>query len=379
MLKNYLMTPGPTMVPERVQLAMARPIIHHRTPAYAKILEEVRAGLKELFKTQQEVLVFASTGTGAMEASVSNLLSPGDRALCIRSGKFGERWAEICEAYGIEPINVDVEWGKAADPGEIDSVLSKEKNIKAVYTQATETSTGVMHPVKELVEVSHKHDAAIVVDGITGVGVFEIPMDEWGIDGLLTGSQKALMLPPGLGMLALSERALKMAEESKCPKFYFDCKKEVKKIKDNSSAYTSPVSLVIGLKEALAIMKEEGFDNMYARHDRLARATRAAMKALGLELYAPESPSNALTAVKSGSMDGQKIVSTMRDVRGIAIAGGQAQAKGKIFRISHMGYTDSWNIMMTIAALEKTLSEFGHSFELGAGMKAALEVFTGGQ
>lgn len=379
MLKSYLMTPGPTMVPERVQLAMARPIIHHRTPAYARVLEEVRAGLKELFKTQQEVLIFASTGTGAMEAAVSNLLSPGDRALCIRGGKFGERWAEICEAYGIEPVNVDVEWGKAADPGEVEAVLSKEKDIKAVYTQATETSTGVMHPVRELVEVAHKHDAAVVVDGITGVGVFEIPMDEWGIDGLLTGSQKAFMLPPGLGMLALSERALKMAEKSKCPKFYFDCKKEVKKIKDNSSAYTSPVSLVIGLKEALAIMKEEGFDNMYARHDQLARATRAAMKALGLELFAPDSPSNALTAVKSGDMDGQKIVSTMRDVRGIAIAGGQAQAKGKIFRISHMGYTDSWNIMMTIAALEYTLREFGHSFEPGAGMKAALEVFTGAQ
>jgi len=378
MLKNYLMTPGPTMVPERVQLAMARPIIHHRTPAYARILEEVRAGLKELFKTEQEVLIFASTGTGAMVAAVSNLLSPGDRALCIRGGKFGERWAEICEAYGIEPVNLDVEWGKAADPGEVDALLAKEKNVKAVFTQATETSTGVMHPVKELAEAAHKHDAVVVVDGITGVGVFEIPMDEWGVDALLTGSQKALMLPPGLGMLAFGDRAWGMAETSKCPKYYFDCKKEHKKITDNSSAYTSPVSLVIGLKEALAMMKEEGLDNMYARHDRLARATRAAVTALGLELYAPDSPSNALTAVKSGSMDGQKIVSTMRDVRGIAIAGGQAAAKGKIFRISHMGYIDSWNIMMTIAALEKTLLELGHSFELGAGVKAALKVFTEG-
>jgi len=378
MLKQYLMTPGPTMVPERVLLAMARPIIHHRTPAYSAILEEVRGLLKELFGTQQEVLIFASTGTGAMVASVCNLLSPGDRALCIRAGKFGERWSEICEAHGVEAVNLDVEWGCAVAPGDVEAVLSKEKNIKAIFTQATETSTGVKHPIKELVEVAHKHDAVIAVDGITGVGVFDLPMDEWGIDALLTGSQKALMLPPGLALLSFGDRAWKLAESSKCPKFYFDCRKENKKIKDNSSAYTSPVSLVIGLKESLTIMKEEGFDKVYGRHDLLARATRAAVGAIGLDLYAPDSPSPALTAVKSGSMDGQKIVGTMRDVRGVAIAGGQAQAKGKIFRISHMGYVDRWNTVMTIAALEQTIKEMGHSFEMGAGMKAALEVISGG-
>jgi len=378
MLKQYLMTPGPTMAPERVLLAMARPIVHHRTPAFEKILEEVRAGLKQLFATSQEVLIFASTGTGAMEASVTNLLSPGDRAISIRGGKFGERWAEICKAYGIETINIDVEWGQAVDPGVVDSVLSKEKNVKAVLTQATETSTGAAHPIKELIEVAHKHNAAIVVDGITGVGVFPLPMDEWGIDALVTGSQKALMLPPGLGFLCFSDRAWKMAETSKCPKYYFNCRKELGKIKENTGAYTSPVSLIIGLQESLRMMIEETFPKVYARHDLLARATRAAVKALGLELYTPKSPSNAVTAVKSGAMPGGKIVSTMRDVRGVAIAGGQDQAKGKIFRISHMGYVDSWNIIMTIAALEQTIKEMGHTFELGAGMKAALQVITGG-
>lgn len=376
MLKQYLMTPGPTMVPERVLLAMAKPIIHHRTPAYAAILEEVRGLLKELFCTKQEVLIFASTGTGAMEASVCNLLSPGDRALCIRAGKFGERWTEICEAFGVEAVNVDVPWGQAVDPGQVDSVLAKEKNIKVVFTQATETSTGAAHPIKQLVDVAHKHDAAIAVDGITGVGVFELPLDEWGIDALLTGSQKALMLPPGLGLLAFSERAWKMAEQSKCPKFYFSCRKELKKIKENSSAYTSPVSLVVGLLESLKMMKEEGFGNVYARHDLLARATRAAVKSLGLGLYAPDSPSNALTAAASGKLDGQKIVKNMRDVKGIAIAGGQDQAKGKIFRISHMGYVDGWNILMTIGALEQTLKEMGHSFEPGIGMKTALQTLS---
>ena len=378
MLKQYLMTPGPTMVPERVLLAMARPIMHHRTPAFEKVLEEVRAGCKQLFGTAQEVLIFSSTGTGAMEASVINLLSPGDRAVSIRGGKFGERWAEICKAYGIESINIDVEWGQAVAPGVVDSVLSKEKNVKAVFTQATETSTGAAHPIRELIEVAHKHDAAIVVDGITGVGVFPLPMDEWGIDALVTGSQKALMLPPGLGLLALSDRAWKMAETSKCPKYYFNARKELSKIKENTSAYTSPVSMIIGLQESLRMMIEETFPKVYARHDLLARATRAAVKALGLELYAPKAPSNAVTAVKSGAMPGGKIVSTMRDVRGVAIAGGQDQAKGKIFRISHMGYVDAWNIMMTIAAVEQTIKEFGHSFDMGAGMKAALQVLIGG-
>lgn len=374
MKKEYLMTPGPTTVPERVLLAMAKPIIHHRMPVFADVLAEVRQGLKKLFRTEQEVLIFAASGTGAMEASVSNLLSPGDKALCIRGGKFGERWANICSAYGIVPINIDVEWGKAVDPDVVDSALKKDKDIKIVFGQATETSTGVKHPVKELAEVVRKNDRLIVIDGITGVGVFDIRMDEWGIDGLLTGSQKALMLPPGLAMLALSERAMKQAETSKCPKFYFNITREVKKLKENSTLFTPAVSLIIGLKESLAMMFEERLENVFARHEKLAKATRAAVMAMGFKLYAASSPSPALTAVLSAPLDGQKVMKTMRDSYGVTIAGGQDQAKGKIFRISHMGYVDEWNIMLTISALERAALELGLDFEMGSGMKSALQV-----
>jgi len=374
MRKEYLMTPGPTTVPERVLLAMARPIIHHRMPIYEKITAEVREGLKWLFQTEQEVLIFAASGTGAMEAAVTNLMSPGEKALCIRGGKFGERWAEICKAYGVTPVNVDVEWGKAVDPAAVDEVLAKDKDIKVVYGQATETSTGVRYPVKALADVARKHDRMVVIDGITGVGVFDIKMDAWGIDGLVTGSQKALMLPPGLAFLALSERAYKAAAESKCPKYYFNAAKELKKLKENTTQFTPAVSLIVGLQESLRMLKEEGLENVFARHEKLARASRAAVLAMGLKLYAPDAASPALTAALSAPLDGSKVMKTLRDSYGVTIAGGQDQAKGKIFRISHMGYVDEWNVMLTIAALERVCMELGLKFEHGAGMKAALAV-----
>lgn len=376
MRKEYLMTPGPTTVPERVLLAMARPIIHHRMPVYEKIVEEVREGLKWLFQTQQEVLVWPASGTGAMEAAVTNLLSPGDKALCIRGGKFGERWTEICQAYGVTPINLDVEWGKAVDPAAVDAILAKDKDIKVVYGQATETSTGVRHPVRELAEVARKHDRLIVIDGITGVGVFDLKMDAWGLDGLLTGSQKALMLPPGLGLLALSERAYKAAAASKCPKYYFNAAKEIKKLKENTTLFTPAVTLVIGLQESLRMMKEDGLENIFARHQKLAKAAQAAVLAIGMKLYAPDAPSPALTAALSAPLDGSKVMKTMRDSYGVTMAGGQDAAKGKIFRISHMGYVDEWNVMLTIAALERVCMELGLNFEHGAGMKAALQVIS---
>jgi aspartate aminotransferase-like enzyme len=327
-----------------------------------------------LFQTQQEVLVWASSGTGAMEAAVTNLLSPGDKALCIRGGKFGERWAEICSAYGVVPVNLDVPWGKAVNPADVDAILAKDKDIKIVYGQATETSTGVRHPVKELAEVAHKHDRLVVIDGITGVGVFDIKVDEWGLDGLVTGSQKALMLPPGLAFCAFSERALKAAASSKCPKFYFNVLKELKKLKENTTLFTPAVSLMVGLKESLAMMKEEGLQTIFARHAWLAKATQAAVLAIGMKLYAADSPSPALTAALSAPLDGQKVLKVMRDSYGVTIAGGQDEAKGKIFRVSHMGYVDEWNVMLTVAALEKACLELGHKFTMGDGMKAALEV-----
>ena len=374
--KRYLFSPGPTMLPPRVLLKMAEPIMHHREPEFQKIFEEVRKGLKVLFQTKNEVLIFTSSGTGAMEASVSNLLSRGDKALVVRGGKFGERWGEICKAYGIEFIPIDVEWGRAAEPGRIQEILASDRSIRVVYIQATETSTGVVHPMKEIAEIVKKYDdAVLVVDAITGIGVLDMPMDRWGLDVVISGSQKALMLPPGLSFAAVSDKAWKWVERSNLPKYYFDFKKELKSVQKNQSAYTPAISLFVALREALRMMEEEGLEAIFRRHEKLARATRAAVRALGLELYAPGSPSPGLTAVKvPAGIDGVKLQKLFFERFGITVAEGQNRAKGKIIRIAHLGYYERLDMIMVISALEMLLKEMGHPFELGRGVKAAEEI-----
>lgn len=376
-MKKYLLTPGPTELPPRVLLAMAHPIIHHRAPEFLPVLEQAREGLKWLFRTKNEVLVLASSGTGAMEAAVSNFLSRGDKALSVNSGKFGERWAQICKAYGVDADVIDVEWGQAVEPERVKEELKRHPDIKAVYLQATETSTGVVHPVKEIANIVHENSGAIVVvDGITGVGVFELPMDEWGLDILLTGSQKALMLPPGLAFIGINDRAWKLAETSDLPKYYFDLKKEMKGIVKNQTAYTPAISLIIGLGESIKMMKEEGIENIYSRHALLAEAVRKGVQAMGLKLFASKSPSNSLTAVLAPEgVDSGKIVSTLEKDFGIRIANGQNQAKGKIFRIAHMGYYDKSDILFVLASLEIVLNKVGYKVEPGIGVGAAEKVF----
>ena len=379
MEKKYLFSPGPTMLPPEVVLKMAEPIMHHREPEFEKVFAEIREGLKSLFQTKNEVLVFTSSGTGAMEGAVSNLLSKGDKVLVVRGGKFGERWGEICKAYGIEFVSIDVEWGKAVEPKRIQEALTSDPSIRAVYTQATETSTGVVHPIQEIGDVLKKHDGTVlVVDAITGIGVFDMPMDQWGLDVVISGSQKALMLPPGLAFAALSEKAWKFVERSNLPKYYFDFKRELKAIQKNQSAYTPAISLMVGLRESLRLIQQEGLTQVFRRHERLARATRAAVKALGLDLFAPESPSPALTAVKvPQGIDGLKLQDLFFERFGITVAEGQDRAKGKIIRIAHLGYYDRLDMVMVISALEMLLHEMGHRFELGKGVKAAEEVFLG--
>jgi len=374
--KYYLLAPGPTPIPPSVLGAMAEPIIHHRAPVFVKVLEEVRERLKYLFQTKNEVLMFASTGTGAMEGSVTNTLSQGDKALVVRGGKFGERWAEICEAYGVVPKCIDVTWGEAVDPKIIQQELETDPAIKAVFIQASETSTGVVYPIKEIAEIVKNYENTIfVVDAISAVGVFELPFDKWGIDVLVGGSQKSLMLPPGLSFAALSDKAWSFVEKSDIPKYYFNFKKELKSLTSNQTAWTSAVSLVMGLNESLKMIQAEGLDNVFQRHTRLAEATRAGAQALGLELFAPDNPSNSVTAIKApDGIDGQKIVKILRDKHNITIAGGQSQAKGKIFRVAHLGYVDTYDIIMVISALEMTLRELGYDVELGKGVKAAAAI-----
>ena len=364
------------MLPPEVLLKMAEPIMHHREPEFEKIFAEIRQGLKYLFQTKNEVMTFTSSGTGAMEGAVSNLLSKGDKALVVRGGKFGERWGEICKAYGIEFIPIDVEWGKAVDPARIQEILKSDPFIRAVYTQASETSTGVKHPIKEIAQIVKKYEnTLIVVDAITGIGVFDIPMDEWELDVVVSGSQKALMLPPGLSFAALSDKAWKFVERSNLPKYYFDFKKELKSSQKNQSAYTPAISLFVGLRESLHLIRKEGVEAIFRRHEKLAEATRAAVKALGLELYAPDSPSNAVTAVKiPEGVDGERLKDLFFEKFGITVAEGQDRAKGKIIRIAHLGYYERLDMVMVISALEMLLKELGYPFELGIGLKAAEEI-----
>ncbi|MGA1789944.1 MAG: pyridoxal-phosphate-dependent aminotransferase family protein [bacterium] len=377
MQKKLLLSPGPTPVPSEALLAMAQPIIHHRTPEFTEVFNQVQEGLKYLFQTENDVIVIAGSGTSAMEASVSNILSPGDKAICIRGGKFGERWAELCQAYGVEAINIDVEWGKALDPQVLAECLTKNSDAKAVYATMSETSTGVKFDIESFAKIVGKHpQTVLVVDAITAVGVMDVPMDKWGIDVLVCGSQKALMLPPGLGFISLSEKAWDFTESSKCPKYYLDLRKEKKSLAKGQTSYTPAVSLIMGLNETLKMIREEGLTNLFKRHATLAAATRAGCQAVGLELLAKDSPSDAVTAVKSpDGTDATQIVKKMKGKYGMIIAGGQAELKGKIFRIAHLGYFDKCDIFSAIAHLEISLKELGLPVKLGAGIAAAEDVF----
>jgi len=375
--KEYLLAPGPTPVPPEVLLAMAGPIIHHRAPVYEEILEEVREGLKYLFQTKNEVLIFASSGTGAMQGAVTNTLSPGDKALVVEGGKFGERWTGICRVFGVNARAISVPWGQSVKPAAVAQALEQDPGIKAVFIQATETSTGALFPIREIAAVVSRYpDTLMVVDGISHLGAQELPLDEWKLDVVVCGSQKALMLPPGLAFAGLSDKAWRFVEKSALPKYYFDFKKELKNIKKNQSAYTPAISLVLGLAQSLRMIRKEGLENIFARHARLARATRAAMKAIGLSLYAPEASANSLTAVLAPpGIDGQKAVRILREKHHLTIAGGQDQAKGKIFRLAHLGFVNDFDVIMGVAAVEMTLKELGYDFELGKGVRAAMEVF----
>lgn len=363
------MAPGPTPVPEAVLTEMAKPILHHRTPQFEQIFKEVQDGLKWLYQTKNDVIIFASSGSGAMEASIINSCSRGDTVLVVNGGKFGERFAEIAEAFALSVDLVDVQWGHAVSVETIAKKLS-EKEYRVVCVQSTETSTAVAHPVQKIAEVVKKHDnTLLIVDAITALGVIDLPTDKWGIDMMIGGSQKALMLPPGFATLSVSEKAWKFIEKSNLPKFYFDLKTERKALKDNTTAWTPAVSLIIGLRDVLARMKQEGLENMFARHEKLAQSVRAAAKAIGLKLYAPESPSNAVTAICApDGIDSGKIVKGLRDRFNMTIADGQSEAKGKIFRIGHLGYYDAFDMVVVWAAVEKQLFDLGYKFELGKGV-----------
>lgn len=374
MIKQYLLSPGPTPIPNEVELAMSETMIHHRTPQFNKVFEEARRGLKKLFGTKNDVIMFASSGTGAMEAAVANLFSPGDKVLVVNGGKFGERWLNIANAYGLNPIDLKVEWGRAVKVAEVEKQLKAQPDIQGVLIQASETSTTVLHPVKEIANLT-KGGPLFLVDGVTAVGVVSVPVDEWGIDVLVTGSQKALMLPPGLGFIALSDRAWDRTKKAKLPRFYFDLNLERKNQQKGSGAFTPAVSLIFGLRASLNMMEREGLDKVYARHARLCRATRAAATALGLKLLAPDSPSPAATGIYlPEGINADQVLEYLRDRMNVTLAEGQDQLKGKVIRIAHVGYMGAFDVVTAIAALEMALRKFGAEIPFGRGVAAAEEV-----
>ncbi len=374
MIKQYLLSPGPTPIPNEVALAMSETMIHHRTPQFNKVFEEARQGLKKLFATKNDVLMLASSGTGAMEASLANLFSPGDKVLVVNGGKFGERWLNISNAYGLNPIDLKVEWGKAVRVEEIEKQLKAHPDLQGVMVQASETSTTVLHPVKEIAKLT-KNGPLFIVDGVTAVGVLPVPVDEWGIDVLVTGSQKALMLPPGLGFIALSDRAWDKTKKAKLPRFYFDLNLERKNQQKGSGAFTPAVSLIFGARASLQLMEREGLEKVYARHARMARAARAAATALGLKLLAPDSPSPAATGLfLPQGINADRVLEYLRDHMNVVFAEGQDQLKGKVIRIAHVGFMGAFDVITAVSALEMALRKFGAEIPFGRGVAAAQEV-----
>jgi len=375
MQKKYLLAPGPTPVPPEALLAMAMPIIHHRAPDFLPVLESAKKGLQWLYQTKNDVLILCSTGTGGMVGAVNNFLNPGDDVLVINGGKFGERWTKICQAYGMKVEEIAVEWGYAAKPDLVEAALKKNPKIRAVFVQANETSTGVYHDIKPLAAVVKKTDALFVVDAISALAAHDIRTDEWGIDVMIGGSQKGIMLPPGLAFVSVSDKAWKAADTAKTPKFYFNFKKERENLAKNQTNFTSAVTLIIGLNSCIKMLQDEGLQNVFARHERLAKATRAAAGALGLKLFPKESPSNALTAIEAPpGVDGQEIYKHLREKYGITGAGGQDKLKGKIFRIAHLGYADTFDVISAVAGIEMVLKGLGHPVKLGTGVAAAEEI-----
>ncbi len=378
--KQYLMIPGPTQVPPAVYSAMAKPIIGHRTEDFAALYKRIVEKLKVVFQTKNDIMVLTNTGTGAMEAAVANTVSPGDNVLALVTGNFGERFAKIAREYGANVDELNFEWGTSVDLKLVEEKL-KSNSYKVVLATQNETSTGVCNDIAGIGALVANTPALLLVDGVSGVGGIELKTDEWNVDILVTASQKALMLPPGLSMISISPRAWKVIEENKSPRFYLSLPAAKKAYEKWNTAYTPGVSLFAGLEAALDMMLAEGMDNVYARHKLLSKATQAAVKALGLELFAEEGAiSPVVTAIKSPEgINGDDIRKVLKNEFGVTFAGGQGFLKGKIFRIAHMGFADKMDVIIAISALEMALARVGYKVELGSGVRAAQQVFLGGK
>jgi aspartate aminotransferase-like enzyme len=373
--KHKLFTPGPTSIPEEVLLEMAKPIMHHRTEEFLSIAKDVFEGLKYLFQTKNDVLIIASSGTGAMEASIVNLFSKEEKIIVVNGGKFGERFVEIGKSYGLNVVDVKVEWGKTLKKEELEKIIEENKDAKGVFVNLCETSTATHFDIKGYGEIISKYpDMLLVVDAISSLGAIPCYMDEWKIDCLITGSQKAFMLPPGLSFISLSEKAWNKTKNSDLPKYYFDLKKYRKTLEKFDFPFTIPVSLIVGLKKSIEIIKGYTIEKIWEEHKKRAESTRQAILSMGLTLLSSW-PSDAVTGViLPESVDGEQLIKFIRKNYGISIAGGQDKLKGKIVRISHLGWQDEFDVLTAITALGIGLEKFGYKVDIGKGIEKAKEV-----
>ncbi|HLS89894.1 MAG TPA: alanine--glyoxylate aminotransferase family protein [Limnochordia bacterium] len=373
---KLLRVPGPTPVPDRVARAAARPMLWHRSPEFVELFRRVEAGLKRLFETESDVLMIAGSGTAAMESAVANLLSPGEEAIVLNGGKFGERWLELVQAFGARPREVKYAYGQGADPEALDAALSQHPSAKVVFATHNESSTAVLNDIEALAKVARAHGALIVVDAVSSLGGTPLPMDAWGIDVVVTGSQKCLMLPPGLSFVGVGPRAWEKAAESKGHRYYFDWKQYRRAAKNAESPYTSAVSLMFALDESLAMLEEEGAEARFDRHRLMRDMVRAGLKELGFTLFVEERwASPTLTAAYGGGVDPDELRKVVRKKTGVTFAGGQGELKGRIFRIGHMGAATPLDMVTTLAAIEIGLAELGADVTFGKGVGRALEVW----
>ncbi len=377
MKKNLLLTPGPSKVPVELCEVLGKPIIHHRTPQFQQVLKEVAEGLKAVIGTSSDVYLLASSGTGAMEAAVANLISPGDKAITCEYGKFGERWTSLVKAYKGVPVVLKVQWGKAVTLEDIKKALAENPDTKAVFLTQCETSTSATPDLSVIGPFMKTQKALLVSDSVSALGTEPMKMDEWGVDMVCSGSHKGLMLPPGVGIVAASAKAIAAIESSTNTRFYFDLRKARKALADTDTPFTPAIGVVIALNESVKMLLAEGLEKKQDYYLKLAKAVWAGAEAMGLKVYAePAFRSRALTAILvPEALNPKKIVKTMRDVHGITMAGGQGELEGKIVRIASMGAVDEYDILTGLACLEKVLKEAGHKFELGASLAAAQKVF----
>jgi len=374
--KQRLLTPGPTPLLPKALHAMMGSDIHHRTEDFRNVYRSVLADLKDVMGTSNDVLALVSSGTGAMEASVANLFSPGDRVIVCSAGKFGERWAEIAKAFGLNALVLEEPYGSAVSAQRVVDALKSEPNVRGVFVQASESSTGAAHDVRAMGEAVKKTDAIFVVDAITGLGTMPLDIDGWGLDIVIGGSQKAFMIPPGLAFLSISPKAWAFADTAKLPRYYFNLKKEKKNAASGESSWTPATSLLLALAEALKYVKSIGMDKLVANAQMLAQATRQAVTALGMDLFAPTSPGSAVTAVRAPKgMDSGVIVKEFRNRFGSIIANGQGSMKGQIFRVAHLGYFDFPDLFGVIAELEIILAANGIPVKFGTGVAAVQNIY----